>query len=216
MPNCPIDGRSRVGVAKHFRRDHKDYRSWRDVFIRQDAPDFILKPPEDIDTNEEDTEEPEQEKGPDEIQNTELLPQQPVTPSSGLLMLASPQSGNANAQTQTLPPTQPNVNVVPHQQPQIVQLPIPHQPQYIVLQPQPILEPQPVIFNTLPIISQPVISSNGIPLVLPQFGVLPSQQPLQPQILVPTIITPELPQTNPGNNQVTFAAPLQQIYLNPS
>ena len=216
MPNCPIDGRSRVGVAKHFRRDHKDYRSWRDVFIRQDAPDFILKPPEDIDTNEEDTEEPEQEKGPDEIQNTELLPQQPVTPSSGLLMLASPQSGNANAQTQTLPPTQPNVNVVPHQQPQIVQLPIPHQPQYIVLQPQPILEPQPVIFNSLPIISQPVIPSNGIPLVIPQFGVLPSQQPLQPQILVPTIMTSELPQTNPGNNQVTFAAPLQQIYLNPS
>ena len=216
MPNCPIDGRSRVGVAKHFRRDHKDYRSWRDVFIRQDAPDFILKPTEDIDTNEEVTEEPDQEKVPDEIQNTELLPQQTVTPSSGLLMLASPQSENTNTQTQSLPPTQPNVNVVPHQQPQIVQLPIPHQPQYIVLQPQPILEPQPVIFNTLPIISQPVISSTGIPLVIPQFGVLPSQQPLQPQILVPTIMTSELPQTNPGNNQVTFAAPLQQIYLNPS
>ena len=216
MPNCPIDGRSRVGVAKHFRRDHKDYRSWRDVFIRQDAPDFILKPPDDIDNNEEDTEEPEHEIGPDEIQNTELQPQQPVTPSSGLLMLASPQSGNTNTQIQTLPLTQPNVNVVPHQQPQIVQLPIPHQPQYIVLQPQPILEPQPVIFNTLPIISQPVISSSGIPLVIPQFGVLPSQQPLQPQILVPTIMTPELPQTNPGNNQLTFAPPVHQIYLNPS
>ena len=215
MPNCTIDGRSRVGVAKHFRRDHKDYRSWRDVFIRQDAPDFILKPTEDIDTNEEVTEEPDQEKVPDEIQNTELLPQQTVTPSSGLLMLASPQSENTNTQTQSLPPTQPNVNVVPHQQPQIVQLPIPHQPQYIVLQPQPILEPQPVIFNSLPIISQPVISSNGIPLVIPQFGVLPSQQPLQPQILVPTIMTSELPQTNPGNNQVTFAAPVQQIYQNP-
>merc|ERR1719245_2277693 len=116
--------------------------------------------------------------------------------------MASPQSGNSNTQIQTQPLTQPNVNVVPHQQPQIVQLPIPHQPQYIVLQPQPILEPQPVIFNTLPIISQPVISSSGIPLVIPQFGVLPSQQPLQPQILVPTIMTPELPQTNP-----TFAPP---------
>lgn len=40
-----MDGRSRVGVAKHFRRDHKNYRSWRDVFIKKDAPDFILKEP---------------------------------------------------------------------------------------------------------------------------------------------------------------------------
>ena len=46
VPKCTIDGRSRVGVAKHFRRDHKDYRSWRDVFIKKDAPDFILKPNE--------------------------------------------------------------------------------------------------------------------------------------------------------------------------
>ena len=45
MPKCNVDGRSRVGVAKHFRRDHKDYRSWRDVFIKKDAPDFILQPP---------------------------------------------------------------------------------------------------------------------------------------------------------------------------
>ena len=218
MPNCPIDGRSRVGVAKHFRRDHKDYRSWRDVFIRQDAPDFILKPPEHIDdANEEDIDETEQEKVTENVCDTELLPQQPpVTPSSGLLMMASPHSGNSTNQIQSLLPTQPNINVVPHQQPQMVPLPIPHQPQYIVLQPQPILEPQPVIINTLPIIPQPIISSNGIPLVIPQFGVLPSQHHVQPQILVPAIMPSELPQTNLGNNQVTFTTPVPQIYLNPS
>ena len=46
VPNCLVDGRSRVGVAKHFRRDHKNYRSWRDVFIKKDAPDFILQEPD--------------------------------------------------------------------------------------------------------------------------------------------------------------------------
>ena len=28
-------------------RIFKDYRSWRDVFIKKDAPDFILQPPDD-------------------------------------------------------------------------------------------------------------------------------------------------------------------------
>ena len=32
-------------TLNRFRRDHKDYRSWRDVFIKKDAPDFILQPP---------------------------------------------------------------------------------------------------------------------------------------------------------------------------
>ena len=43
VPGCSIAGCSRVGVAKHFRRHHRDYRSWRDVFLNKDAPHFVLK-----------------------------------------------------------------------------------------------------------------------------------------------------------------------------
>ena len=40
---CPHATGSRVYIAKHFTNDHKDYRSWRDVFLNKDAPQFILK-----------------------------------------------------------------------------------------------------------------------------------------------------------------------------
>ena len=43
VPGCSIAGCSRVGVAKHFRRHHRNYRSWRDVFLNKDAPHFVLK-----------------------------------------------------------------------------------------------------------------------------------------------------------------------------
>ena len=42
VPGCETAGKSRVGIAKHFRKHHKNYRSWRDVFLKKDAPHFVL------------------------------------------------------------------------------------------------------------------------------------------------------------------------------
>ena len=53
VPGCSIAGCSRVGVAKHFRRHHRDYRSWRDVFLNKDAPHFVLKSDFDGPTNDQ-------------------------------------------------------------------------------------------------------------------------------------------------------------------
>ncbi|XP_059096381.1 RNA-binding protein 33-like [Tigriopus californicus] len=45
VTNCRLKGRqgSRVFISRHFCEEHKDFRSWRDVFIKKDAPPFILK-----------------------------------------------------------------------------------------------------------------------------------------------------------------------------
>ena len=47
---CPVPGclfqekrSSRVFISKHFREKHRDYRSWRDVFLNKDAPPFVIK-----------------------------------------------------------------------------------------------------------------------------------------------------------------------------
>lgn len=42
---CSLNGRtgSRVFISKHFCEEHRDYRSWRDVFIKKDAPPFVLR-----------------------------------------------------------------------------------------------------------------------------------------------------------------------------
>lgn len=45
VTDCRLKGRqgSRVFISRHFCEEHKDFRSWRDVFIKKDAPPFILK-----------------------------------------------------------------------------------------------------------------------------------------------------------------------------
>ena len=103
VPKCTIDGRSRVGVAKHFRRDHKDYRSWRDVFIKKDAPDFILKPNENH--NELDLEETpisEQNNTTHQTSGNSQLMKETNTAQNGLLMMATPTGNNISDQINTI------------------------------------------------------------------------------------------------------------------
>ena len=81
-----------MGVAKHFRRDHKDYRSWRDVFIKKDAPDFILKPNEANDEIENVEEIPtsEQIDATHETSGNSQLMHETNASQNGLLMMATP------------------------------------------------------------------------------------------------------------------------------
>ena len=88
-----------MGVAKHFRRDHKDYRSWRDVFIKKDAPDFILKPNEDH--NELDLEETpisEQINMTHQTPGNSQLVNETKAAENGLLMMATPAGNNISEQ----------------------------------------------------------------------------------------------------------------------
>ena len=88
-----------MGVAKHFRRDHKDYRSWRDVFIKKDAPDFILKPNEDH--NELDLEETpisEQNNTTHQTSGNSQLKNETNAAQNGLLMMATPAGNNISEQ----------------------------------------------------------------------------------------------------------------------
>ena len=88
-----------MGVAKHFRRDHKDYRSWRDVFIKKDAPDFILKPNEDH--NELDLEETpisEQNDTTHQTSGNSQLMNETNAAQNGLLLMATPAGNNISEQ----------------------------------------------------------------------------------------------------------------------
>ena len=105
MPNCTIDGRSRVGIAKHFRRDHKDYRSWRDVFIRKDAPNFVLR------QQEEHVQQVDESRSGDD----------------GLLMVAPTAQVEPPVQMQPLIKQQ-QPQLLPAQMPQIIQQPYVLQP----------------------------------------------------------------------------------------
>lgn len=94
VPNCTIDGRSRVGIAKHFRKDHKNYRSWRDVFISKDAPNFVLR-----------TENEETEAEPD---STAQRQEEPITGSSEVARITSPLPiSSLEGQVQLRIPVQP-------------------------------------------------------------------------------------------------------------
>ena len=88
-----------MGVAKHFRRDHKDYRSWRDVFIKKDAPDFILKPNEDHDELDlEETPISEQNGTIHQTSGNSQLINETTTAQNGLLMMATPAGNNISEQ----------------------------------------------------------------------------------------------------------------------
>ena len=43
IPSCRYHRKegSRVYISKHFNREHTDHRSWRDVFVKVDAPSII-------------------------------------------------------------------------------------------------------------------------------------------------------------------------------
>ena len=88
-----------MGVAKHFRRDHKDYRSWRDVFIKKDAPDFILKPNEDHDELDlEETPISEQNDTTHQTSGNSQLMNETTAAENGLLMMATPAGNNISEQ----------------------------------------------------------------------------------------------------------------------
>ena len=227
VPNCSIDGRSRVGVAKHFRRDHKDYRSWRDVFIRKDAPDFILKPPDENDENIEGNVEHETNLSVTEREEI----QQQNSNNQGLLMVPSSITNLSSANlsstnlieentSQSLPNqpiiAPPSINIpsqaviqIP-QQPQIIQLPM-AQPQYIILQPQPILEPQPIILNSIPgpYVIQSILPPNNLSLSNQPIRLTPSTTSHHtPFFLNPEIITQNsTPVVEQSNTNITFFNP---------
>jgi len=61
VPGCKHPKGSRVWLAKHFTNDHADYRSWRDLFLNKDAPQFVVR-----DDEERDAEEPPSERADDD------------------------------------------------------------------------------------------------------------------------------------------------------
>ena len=73
VPGCSIAGCSRVGVAKHFRKHHRNYRSWRDVFLNKDAPHFVLKTESDHRPNAKDDRKMLKDQPNEEVEGMTIL-----------------------------------------------------------------------------------------------------------------------------------------------
>ena len=73
VPGCSIAGCSRVGVAKHFRKHHRNYRSWRDVFLNKDAPHFVLKTESDHGPNGKDDRKMSKDPPNEEVEGMTIL-----------------------------------------------------------------------------------------------------------------------------------------------
>ena len=106
-------------------------------------------------------------------------------------------------------PSQQAVIQIP-QQPQIIQLPM-AQPQYIILQPQPILEPQPILLNSIPgpYVIQSILPPNNLSLSNQPIRLTPSTTSHHtPFFLNPEIITQNSTSVvEQSNTNITFFNP---------
>lgn len=150
-----------MGIAKHFRRDHKDYRSWRDIFIKKDAPDFILKEAEEEETQQQTTVIEEEEIPTCQQDIVQLSMQQAldVPPSATFI-----QTQNPTLVTTAQPP-----------------------PSVIILQPMPVNEQFLVSSTPQTIYLQPAAAPSHIQLIpaIPTMGyqVIPQHPPAPPVFL---------------------------------
>ncbi|XP_040563320.1 uncharacterized protein [Lepeophtheirus salmonis] len=181
VPNCDYGSHSRIRITKHFHVDHKNYRSWRDVFLRKDAPHFIVKKNRGK-LDEEGTSTPPLDRTnvPLQSPNTnplESLQKLAASPASSSAASSPPMEIQPNSPPSTLgnnPQNIPSQNNAPNCNSQQIPIGIP-------------LQPQAPFIQTL---GQQFLPQPGLlPMMPPQGLFLPMQQQ-QPQYKVIQVLVP--------------------------